>query len=490
MNFIQELDLLLKSKYPIIYVNSCEEERLEYTIGQFVTKKFSITLLYWDFVEGYQGNPNYYSIGSRNPAETLDFINNLSIPCVIILRDFNLFLNDNSIIRRLKNLYRSLRSKSITIIITSIELKIPTALKEIIAVLNFPLPDKSQINEEIIRIFDKLDYPIDSLFLNNLTQSCKGLSLEKVRKIFCKILTKYGKIEPSCLDLILIEKKNQISQTHILEFLSYKSTMSDIGGLKNLKKWLMLRSYSFSEQANLYGLPSPKGLLLAGIQGTGKSLVAKVIANEWDLPLLRLDIGKLFAGIIGESEFRVREMIEVAESLAPCILWIDEIDKGFFNPNFINDSGTTSRVFATFITWLSEKTSSVFIVATTNNIYSLPSELLRKGRFDEIFFIGLPSQMEREEIFSVHLSRVRPNSWKNYDIQSLSSLSDKFSGAEIKQSIIEAMHTAFYERREFCTNDICIALKNIIPLAYSHSEELTIIENLALSGKIRQASDS
>nr|UNJ16285.1 hypothetical protein [Boldiaceae sp.] len=490
MNFILELELLLTSKYPIIYINTCEEERLEYTISQFVTNKLFTTLLYWDFVQGYYGNPNYDSIAARNPSQALDLINDLNSPTIIILRDFNLFFTDNYIIRKLRNLSKFLKKKSITLIITSMDFKVPGVLKEIITVLNFPLPNSQEIKDEIIRIFNKLEHSNNNLLINNLIKSCKGLSLQRIRLILCKVLSKYGEINQSCFSLITAEKKIIISQTQILEFSSYDITMNDIGGLKNLKEWLILRSNSFSQQANLYGLPSPKGLLLAGIQGTGKSLVAKVISNEWKLPLLRLDVGKLFAGIIGESESRIREMIQLVESLAPCILWIDEIDKAFVKPNFINDGGTTNRVFATFITWLSEKTSSVFIVATSNNMYSLPSELLRKGRFDEIFFIGLPSQKERKEIFSVHLSRIRPNSWKNYDLCLLSRLSDKFSGAEIEQTIIEAMYTAFYEQREFCTNDIVKGIKNIIPLAYSHAEELSDIQNLALSGKIRHASDS
>lgn len=489
MKFILELELLLKSKCPILYINTYEEERLEYVITKFNNDKFNFSILYWDFVNGYNGNPNHNSIAMRNPSQALDFIYDLKSPYIIILRDFYLFFNDNSIVRKLRNLVSYLKKTSTVLIITANDFKIPISLREIINVVNFPLPTEYEIKKEIDRIFYILGQTSDNIISNNLIRACKGLTFERIRRILCKVLAKYGKIDYQCFELVLSEKKQIISQTQILEFIDNKVFISDVGGLNNLKNWLALRSTSFSNQAKLYGLPYPKGLLLAGVQGTGKSLVAKAIANEWNLPLLHLDIGKLFGGVIGESEFRTRQMIEVSESLAPCILWIDEIDKGFSGLGFTNDSGTTSRVFATFITWLSEKQSSVFVVATANNINVLPLELLRKGRFDEIFFIGLPSFQERKEIFTLHLSKLRSNTWQNYDIDYLSKISNNFSGAEIKQAIVEAMYIAFNEKREFDTNDIINSIDNIIPLARSHQEELQIIENWASAGKVRRASN-
>ena len=205
------------------------------------------------------------------------------------------------------------------------------------------------------------------------------------------------------------------------------------------KDWLNKRKTAFSLQASNYGLPTPRGLLLIGIQGTGKSLTAKAIANDWQLPLLKLDVGKLFGGIVGESESRLRQMINVAETISPCILWIDEIDKAFTNTESKGDSGTSNRVLATFISWLSEKTKPVFVISTANNIDLLPLEIIRKGRFDEIFFLDLPKTEEREEIFKIHLQEFRPNSWESFDYSKLAKLSESFSGAEIKQSIIEGI---------------------------------------------------
>jgi len=228
--------------------------------------------------------------------------------------------------------------------------------------------------------------------------------------------------------------------------------------------------------------------LLVGVQGTGKSLTAKAIASDWNLPLLRLDVGKLFGGIVGESESRMRQMIQLSEAIAPCILWIDEVDKAFAGIESKGDSGTTNRVLATFITWLSEKKSSVFVVATANNIYALPPEILRKGRFDEIFFIGLPDFEEKKSILKVHLSRLRPKSWTDYDIERLSEIANKFSGAEIEEAIIEAMHIAFSENREFTTEDIDYSIRQFVPLAYSNREQIEALEDWATSGKVRLAS--
>jgi len=229
-------------------------------------------------------------------------------------------------------------------------------------------------------------------------------------------------------------------------------------------------------------------LLLIGIQGTGKSLTAKAIANDWQLPLLKLDVGKLFGGIVGESESRLRQMINVAETISPCILWIDEIDKAFTNTESRGDSGTSNRVLATFISWLSEKTRPVFVIATANNIDLLPIEIIRKGRFDEIFFLDLPKKEEREEIFKIHIQEFRPNTWESFDYSKLAQSSDSFSGAEIKQSVIEGMYHAFYEKREFTTDDICLALKELIPLAHLESEQMVRLQNWASSGRIRSAS--
>jgi len=288
--------------------------------------------------------------------------------------------------------------------------------------------------------------------------------------------------------LILEEKRQIIQQTQLLEFCTTDKKLSDLGGLDNFKDWIRLRSEAFSQGALDYGLPYPKGLLLVGAQGTGKSIAAKIIAQEWNLPLLRLDFGRLFASLVGQSESRVRKMIQIAEALSPCVLWVDEIDKAFAGSQGSGDSGTTSRVLATFITWLSEKTSPVFVVSTANNIEYIPPEIIRKGRFDEVFFLGLPNKEEREAIYNVHLTKFRPNKKNNFQVSLLSELSADFSGAEIEQVVIESMRIGFSEKREFQTEDILTSIQNLIPLSRTKSKELKILQEWAESGNVVNAS--
>ena len=303
-----------------------------------------------------------------------------------------------------------------------------------------------------------------------------------------KVIAKYGEIDKSSPNLILQEKKQIIQQTQLLEYCLNDKSLSDLGGLDNFKDWLELRSEAFSQDAIQYGLPYPKGLLLVGVQGTGKSVAAKIIANEWQLPLLRLDFGRLFASLIGQSEQRVRKMIEIAEALSPCILWVDEIDKAFAGAQSSGDSGTTSRVLATFITWLSEKTTPVFVVATANNIDMIPPEILRKGRFDEMFFLNLPTREEREAIFEVHLKKFRPDSIQNFQLPLLGQLSKEFSGAEIEQVVIEAMRLGFNENREFNNEDILISIQKLVPLARTKSKEIDLLKAWSESGNVTSAS--
>ena len=333
-----------------------------------------------------------------------------------------------------------------------------------------------------------LQQEISDEVLFNLATACQGLSLERIRRVLSKVIAQYGEINELTSTIILEEKKQIIQQTQLLEFCTTDKKLEDLGGFDNFKTWLKLRSEAFSQSALDYGLPYPKGLLLVGVQGTGKSIAAKIIAQEWNLPLLRLDFGRLFASLVGQSESRVRKMIEITEALSPCVLWVDEIDKAFAGAQGNGDSGTTSRVLATFITWLSEKTSPVFVVATANNIDAIPPEIIRKGRFDEVFFLGLPSKEERESIFEVHLNKHRPDKISTFQTSLLSDLSTGFSGAEIEQVVIESMRLGFNERREFTTEDIIISIQNLVPLSRTKSKELKILKEWSESGNVANAS--
>jgi SpoVK/Ycf46/Vps4 family AAA+-type ATPase len=491
MTFIKEFNLLLKARYSLLYISTLEEDRLEYSIRKALELINLKSIYIWDFIDGYSPNLNKTKFAIKNPFQALEFVENFTtdIPTIFILKDFNKFLSDILISRKIKNLFRLLKIQQKTIIILSNEVNIPNELLTYFNIIEFLLPNKKEIYTEVMKLSDSLNKKLDSNFLDLLAHACKGLSIEQIRYILSKSIAKYSLIDEKILDLIFIEKCQIIKRTQILEFQISDIRFSDIAGLENLKKWLIMRKNALNQKAHLYGLTFPRGVLLTGIQGTGKSLTAKSIAYEWNLPLLKLDIGRIFGGVVGESENKLRQMIQLTDALQPCILWIDEIDKAFAENSQTSDSGTTKRVLATFITWLSEKKTNVFIVGTANNFLAMPIELIRKGRFDEIFFLGLPNDIERKKIFQLFLTRFRPKIINTFNFDNFVEKSVGFSGAEIEQAIIEAMYIGFNEKREFNNQDILFTLNQIIPLSIIDTKRIKEIEALALAGRIRLASD-
>jgi AAA+ superfamily predicted ATPase len=490
MAFGTDLALLIRARYSLIYIPTIEEERVEKSIEQVARQLENRPVYTWDFVDGYQGNPNDRGFGKRNPLQALEFIDKLAPndPGIFILRDYHRFLEDVSVARKLRNLGRKFKAEPKNLIILAPQISIPNDLGEAITILEFPLPNAEEIRSEIAKLLQATQQKLATQALDDLVRASQGLSLDRVRRVLGRAIAEHQSIEPADVESILEEKRQSIRQTQILDFYPTSAQMEDIGGLDNLKEWLVRRGGSFSEKARQYGLPHPRGLLLVGIQGTGKSLTAKAIAHHWHLPLLRLDVGRLFAGLVGESESRTRQMIQLAEALSPCILWIDEIDKAFGGLDSKGDAGTTSRVFSTVVTWLAEKTSAVFVVATANNVQALPPEILRKGRFDEIFFVGLPSQNERRSIFTVHLQKVRAQNLRDFDLERLAAETPSFSGAEIEQILVEAMHIGFSQSRDFTTNDILEAASQTIPLAVTAQEQINALQEWANSGRARLAS--
>lgn len=492
MGFKNELLLLLKARYPLIYITTQEEERLDYIFSSIVRNELPRAYYTWDFISGYQGNPNDKGFAARNPLQALELIDKLApeMNAIFVLKDFDNFLKDFSITRKIKNLSKDLKKQPKNIIIISNEVNIPESLKENITVIDFPLPTYEEIFEELGRLLKSLQQENSQQTIASLSFACQGLTFERIRRVLSKIIVQHGVIDESSSLLLLEEKRQIIQQSQALEFCNTNKKFTDLGGLDNLKRWLKVRTNAFCQEASDYGLPYPKGVLLVGVQGTGKSIAAKVIGCEWNLPLLRLDFGRLFASLVGQSETRIRRVVKLADSLAPCILWIDEIDKVFSNGQNGGDNGTTNRVLATFITWLSEKTSPVFVVATANNIDYIPPEVIRKGRFDEVFFLTLPNIEERASIFKVHLQRFRPNRIGEFDVNLLSKVTLDFSGAEIEQCIIEAMRIGFNANREFETKDILDVIQDFVPLARTKEIELQKLKEWSESGNVVLASKS
>nr|YP_010170870.1 hypothetical protein K8K75_pgp196 [Chondria tumulosa]QSD57011.1 hypothetical protein [Chondria tumulosa] len=487
MNFEKEITVLLSSNNFIIYIETKEEERLEFILKKISKKVFRKKIYSWNFIDGYNNSPNYTENGEKNPLRALEIVsrnqnNNIKI---FFLKEFYQFINDLSINRKLKNTYEILKKQNQYIIINGIDKTIPNTLKEYITCIKLPLPNKKEIKQEVERFINSSNSKYHNL-KEYICNAYTGCTINKIRKSISELII-HDLSETKISEHITKEKEKFIEQEEILKFSYNNKYMIDIGGLINLKSWLKIRQPAFKKIANVYGIKKPRGIILVGIQGTGKSLSAKAISMEWNLPLLKLDISKGFAGILGESESRIKKIIEICESISPCILWIDEIDKIFTQNININDSGTTTRVTNIFLTWLSEKNKNVFVIATANNINNLPVEMLRKGRFDEIFFVDLPNLKERIKIFKIHLKKIRPLTWYKYNIYYLSKISKKFSGAEIEQSIIEGMYKGFYNKREFNTQDIATSIKEMIPLAKSEEQKILKLREWGYSGKIKIA---
>ena len=486
-SWADQLDLLIRARTPILWIRSLEEERVDGLLEQAAQRLGGRTLLRWDFIDGLSGAPNRSGEATRNPMAALACLDTLAPEqgALLVLRDFHRYCEDAGVCRRLRNLASSLRQAPRTLVITAPDWAIPRELEDSITLLDLPLPGAEEIRQLLSTIAGASGYPMAPAVCEQLTAACHGLSEQRVRQLAARALARRGQLGEADLAEVLEEKRQAIAKSELLEYCPSEASPADIGGLEALKHWLEQRHMAFSEEAMRYGLPLPRGVLLVGPQGTGKSLTAKAIAHSWSMPLLRLDVGRLFAGLVGASEARTRDMIQRAEAMAPCVLWIDEIDKGFGGDSR-SDGGTSQRVLGTVLTWMAEKTSAVFVVATANGVDKLPGELLRKGRFDEIFLLDLPSADERRSILDLQLRRRRPK--HSITLEVLVDRTAGFSGAELEQTVIEAMHLAFAEQREFGEADLIAAASQVVPLSRTAREQLEALQAWASGGRARPAS--
>ncbi len=487
----EQLDLLIRSRAPIVWIRSLEEQRVEALLEQVAQGLGGRLLLSWDFIDGLSGAPNRAGEAARNPMAALGCLDSLPADqgAILLLRDFHRYGDDAGICRRLRNLAQQLPSRPHTLVISAPDWRLPLELEDAVTQLDLPLPDAAEIRELLSSIVRATGQSLESAVLEQLTAACHGLSEQRVRAMAARALARRGELSETDLVEVLEEKRAAIARSELLEYCPSEATPADIGGLDALKHWLEQRRMAFSDDARLYGLPLPRGVLLVGPQGTGKSLTAKAIAHSWGMPLLRLDVGRLFAGLVGASEARTREMIQRAEAMAPCVLWIDEIDKGFGlvgRGDGRSDGGTSQRVLASVLTWMAEKTSAVFVVATANGVERLPAELLRKGRFDEIFLLDLPSAEERGSILDLQLRRRRPG--HRIPLEVLVDRTEGFSGAELEQTVIEAMHLAYAEHRDFGEADLIAAASQVVPLSRTAREQLEQLQQWASTGRARTAS--
>ncbi|HEY3333090.1 MAG TPA: AAA family ATPase [Capsulimonadaceae bacterium] len=488
----QELETLIRARYPIIYVVSWEEERVDEALRTIAADR-SKKLFQWTITNGLVLNANTRNEPTREPLAALDAIMDSREPAIYLLKDFHPFLNDVTIIRRLRDLTLALKKSFKTIIILSPTLKLPLELEKEITVVEYSLPsleDLDALLENIVQSMKanpQVDVTLTHEERERILKAAQGLTANEAENVFAKSLVEKRKFD---VDVVLSEKEQIIRKSGILEYYPASEAFSNVGGMDTLKEWMDKRTVAFTEKAKAFGLPSPKGVLLLGVQGCGKSLSAKAIASLWRLPLLRLDVGKIFGGIVGQSEENIRKAIRMAESTAPNVIWIDELEKGFSGTQSsgISDGGTTARVFGTFISWLQDKTAPCFVVATANDVSALPPELLRKGRFDEIFFVDLPSEHERGEIFSIHLIK-RKRDVTKFDLDALAKGTPGFSGAEIEQVIISSMYDAFDEDKDITTEMLIETAKEQVPLSVTMAERISMLRDWA-ANRARPASSS
>ncbi|MHB0999862.1 MAG: AAA family ATPase [Armatimonadota bacterium] len=470
-----EIETLIRARYPIIYIVSWEEQRVMDALKDIAAERGK-RILYWSITQGMGINGNSQDDSTRDPLAALDYVMKSRDQAVFVLRDFHPHINDHAVIRRLRDLTNSLKTSYKTLVIISPVLRLPPELEKEVTVVDYPLPDVKDLNTLLEGIIQSVKgntqiqinlLPDDR---EQVLKAAQGLTANEAENVFAKSLVEKRKFD---IDVIVSEKEQIIRKSGMLEYYHTSEAFADVGGMDSLKGWLNTRSLSFTEKAREFGLPQPKGIMLLGVQGCGKSLCCKAIASMWKLPLLRLDVGKIFSGIVGSSEENVRKAIIIAESVAPAVLWIDELEKGFAGTQSspFSDGGTTSRVFASFVTWLQEKTAPVFVVATANDISQLPPELMRKGRFDEIFFVDLPSQEDRREIFEIHVKKRKRDPVK-FDLDLLASMTPGFSGAEIEQIVVDGLYTAFGAGMDVTTDDFLASAKISVPLSMTMREKI------------------
>jgi len=486
-SWCRNLELLIKSRASLIWIRTKEEERLEKLINLSCEKLNIKRLVCWDCVGGIKRLKSEEGKFSNNPLGVLNWLKDQSAESstVLLVKDFHKFYDDPTVNRTIKELSSVLKETSHNLIISSHLFPTSEEFDELMTFINLPLPDQNELKNLIKRIAINTNSNLDEQELNELSIAASGLTEIKVKQVTAKALAQRGKISKKDIKDILEEKKQVIARSEILEFFEAKSNQDDIGGLDVLKVWLNQRYRAFSKEAREYGLPIPKGVLLVGAQGTGKSLTAKSISKSWSMPLLRLDVGRLFSSLVGSSEARTREAISRAEAMSPCILWIDEIDKGF-GGDARSDGGTSQRVLASLLTWMSEKESAVFVIATANAIDKLPAELLRKGRFDEIFYLDLPYSAERLSILDLHLKKRRPS--YSFPLSTIVDRTEGFSGAELEQAVIEGMHISFSENRELMEKDLIKAVSELVPLSRTAKEQIDLLKEWSSTGRARSAS--
>ncbi len=502
--FSTRLAHYLRARFSFLSITTWEEDRLIRDIKNVCYHpeliKTTRKVYTWSLTEGLMDDEGKTKHNTKQPLTALDYIEKIEEPSVFILKDFHIYLGgenrnpDFQLIRRIRDLVTVLVKSPVpkNVIFISPTFSIPLELQKDIIIVDYGLPTYDEIKKVLHQMIDlnknnsRIEINLNEEEEEKLIKAALGLTIQEAENAFALSMVFDGKLDINTVEHVLQEKQQIIQKNGLLEYVPHEPSMDDIGGLENLKRWLKKRENSWLGSASEYGLPSPKGLLITGVPGCGKSLIAKAVSSLWKLPLLKLDMGKIFSGLVGSSEENMRKAIQTAEAISPSILWIDEIEKGLGGTNSNGDSGTSTRIFGTLLTWMQEKTKPVFLVATAKNIRALPPELLRKGRIDEIFFVDLPTRKERKEIFKIHIEKRLISEKVKGDFQldaetyeKLADASEGFIGAEIEQAVISGLFEAYSEQRALHVRDILKAIQQTVPLSVTQAEQIRSIRDWA-----------
>ncbi len=462
----------IRAGYAGLYIVSAEEQRVESEI-KGIAEHLNYQLHFWSIVDGLVNAKDGNTTSANDPLEALQAIEGLQEKTIVLLKDFHLHLLDSNpfIIRKLKDVLQVGKTKNICLIVLGCRLCLLPEIERELTVLEYALPGKEKLG-------GVLDGIVESATLEAITgddrdkvlDAAGGLTTTEAENAFALSVVQSRGVVPS---IVAHEKAQAVKKNGLLELVDTQESLESIGGLDVLKDWLLKRRQAFTKKAVQYGLPTPKGLMIVGIPGTGKSLTAKATAKVFGVPLLKLDAGRIFAGLVGQSESNLRSVIQTAEAIAPCCLWVDEIEKGFSGSKSSGstDGGTSARVFGSFISWMQEKTSPVFIVATANDVSQLPPEMLRKGRFDELFFVDLPNQEEREAIWKIQIEK-HGRDPKDFDLVQLSRITEGYTGSEIQSVFFDAMFAAFEKDTEPTDLHIAAVLNGFVPLSKTMAEQI------------------
>ncbi len=484
---------MLNAYYPVLYLTSFEYDRTKQKIDGIInslrSEKKEVRLFNWNCVEGLNlitvdGQHQYFGEEYDDAEMVLKYIYNDKEMSkdIFVLEDFSNYIEEEKVKFYVRSIAERAKHTNTHAIILSAVYKLPVELEKYVTVLNIPLPDRLDMERTLVQVERQCKINLTVEMRNRMVDAALGMTSMEADLAFCLAAVKddLGENAPYTVSS---EKEQIIRKSGILDYFPKNENLKDVGGMEVLKDWLFKRQKAYEKKARDFGLQEPKGLLLLGVPGCGKSLTAKTIASFWNMPLLRLDIGKVFQGLVGSSEDNIRKAIATAEAVAPCVLWIDEIEKGLsgVQSSGATDGGVTSRIFSTILTWMQEKTSPVFVVATANNINLLPPELLRKGRFDEIFFVDLPNEEERKKIFEIHLAKKNQNS-QSFPMEMLSKKTEGFNGAEIEECIKEAMFAAYVETPEnpiLKAIHIVDAINKTVPLSTTMKEQISALRQWA-----------